>query len=144
MINKKLKVCPTCGEEKYLWNRKIGCKDCVAKSKSSPKNNKTGKNLKRSPIKKISPKMIPFLERYREKRDRYLEEHTTCEVYDCGKPSNNLHHKKGRRGYADDWARNNDIKLIEDERFFMACCETCHPQRIHEHPKWARKNGYLL
>lgn len=88
----------------------------------------------RKKIKQFSDKKLKELAKYRKKRDNYLTEHPVCEVYDCAKPSTNLHHKAGRDG-----------SLLTDERYFMACCSSCHPQRIHfESPAWARESGYLI
>ena len=50
-----------------------------------------------------------------------------CPVY--GVPitlESDVHHKKGRTGYADDWARENGISLLIDPRFFLACCRAGH------------------
>lgn len=104
--------------------------------------------LKRSttPIRKESKKLAQEKRKYTPLKKDYLESHTVCEVHDCDKPSTNLHHKKGRdrRMFADEWARENKISLLIDVRFFMACCETCHPQRIHENSEWAYLHGYLI
>lgn len=99
---------------------------------------------KKNRIPFFSEKKLNELATYRPVRDEYMKEHQYCEVHDCNKRSTNLHHKKGRIGFADSWAKINNIKLLWDIRYFMACCETCHPQRIHENPDWARKNKYLL
>lgn len=56
-----------------------------------------------------------------------------------------IHHKKGRsiNSYADQWAKENDIPLFIDPRFFLAVTREAH-QRIETHPKWAKENGYSL
>jgi hypothetical protein len=46
VIQSKKKKCPTCGKLDYLWNRKIGCKSCVANSNTITRKSK--------PIKKVS------------------------------------------------------------------------------------------
>lgn len=115
-----------------------GCSNAAreAKEDQTPK--------KRKPIKNISTSRIVDLATYRPIRDSYLSEHTQCEVRGCVRNSTNLHHKAGRQGYADQWARDSGIKLLWDVRYFMACCEKCHPKRIHEDPEWARVQGYIL
>lgn len=84
-------------------------------------------------IKLISDKKLEELAIYRPLRDKYLAEHPICEVKGCGRKTTNLHHKKGRIG-----------KLLFDTEYFMACCELCHPQKIHNNPVWSRENGYLI
>jgi len=95
---------------------------------------KTNKPLaKKRTINPVSDKRLEELATYRPLRDKYLAEHPTCEVRGCGRKTTNLHHKKGRIG-----------ALLYDVKYFMACCELCHPKGIHENPEWARKNGYLI
>ncbi len=60
----------------------------------------------------------------------YKESNPNCEC--CGNKATDIHHKNGRNG-----DRLNDVK------FFMSVCRTCHTY-IHEHPKEARENGYLI
>ena len=45
MIQSKKKKCPTCGNFDYLWNRKIGCKSCVANSNTITRKRKTIKKV---------------------------------------------------------------------------------------------------
>ena len=118
----------------------------IAKNKQKGRDSQVAKAVKRNSyiIPKFSAKRLSDLVTYRPIRDEYQKEHPICEVHDCDKPANNLHHKMGRIGFADDWARFEGIKLLWDVRFFMNCCETCHPQRIHENSEWAYKNGYLI
>lgn len=66
---------------------------------------------------------------YRLIREWYLTLIPWCER--CGKPSQEVHHTKGKLG-----------TLLADERFFMATCRACHTW-IHEHPKEARLQGWL-
>ena len=56
-----------------------------------------------------------------------------------------IHHKKGRsiNSYADQWAKENDIPLFIDPRFFLAVSRVGH-KKIETHPKWAKANGYSL
>lgn len=128
-LKAKKKICPTCGEEKYLWNKKVGCKECVAKSKKQLGGNKA--KLKRKPLSPISDKRKKQQAAYRVLREAYLKEHKVCEI--CGTPNpTDIHHKGGRME-----DKLNDFTNV------MALCRPCH-QRIHfESPQWARDNGYL-
>jgi len=104
--------------------------------------------LKRSgkPIRKVSVKRKGQLDIYSPLSKEYLIKHPVCEVYDCNNPSNQVHHKKGRdhNTFEDQWARDNNLSLLCDIRFFMACCGCCHPKRIHENPEWSYKHGYMI
>lgn len=126
-MRQKLKKCKVCGDEfkPFKTTDKFCSPDC-AFSKSTPAK-------KRKAIKPFSQKKLKDLATYRPLRDEYLINNPICEVHDCNKPTTNLHHKKGRRG-----------PLLYDVKYFMACCETCHPKRIHENPAWAREHGYIL
>jgi len=70
-------------------------------------------------------------------------EHPTCEVKGCFKPSNDLHHKAGRIGYADKYARDNGIKLLWDVRFFMAICRI-HHNKCDVDPVWAKESKCVI
>lgn len=56
-----------------------------------------------------------------------------------------IHHKKGRsiNSYADQWAKDNDIPILIDPRFFLGVSREGH-QWIETHPKQARELGYTL
>jgi len=56
-------------------------------------------------------------------------------------PATDIHHMKGRVGYADQWARDNDVPLLIDERHWLPVSRAGH-MRIEENPAWARKMGY--
>lgn len=85
---------------------------------------------------------------YPEVRKRFLE---MCIRVDATCPvkgthitlDSDIHHKCGRIGFADDWAREHDIPLLIDPRFFLAVSREGH-QWIEEHPGKARLIGYSL
>jgi len=88
---------------------------------------------KKKTINPISDKRLNELALYRPIRDKYLNENTSCEVRECDNKSTHIHHKNGREG-----------KMLYDYNYFMAVCNECHPEKIHENPAWARENGYLI
>jgi len=62
----------------------------------------------------------------------------------CGKEVDStfdIHHKAGRIGYADQWARDLDIPLLLDVRFFLPVDRECH-NWIELHPIVAKKRGW--
>lgn len=54
-----------------------------------------------------------------------------------------IHHTKGKQGFADQWARDNDISLLIDVRFFLAVSRDGH-QYIEANQTWSRERGYIL
>lgn len=70
------------------------------------------------------------LNRYKKARKAYLLEHPVCEVRGCGKPSEQIHHERGRIG-----------DLLTNDKYFLAVCAECH-QKIERFPKWAKEQGY--
>lgn len=97
------------------------CKDKNAKQKSGIKKH----------INKFSAKLINELAIYRPLRDNYMDEHVLCEVKDCNREAEDLHHKNGRG------------KNLYNVEFFMAVCRMHHAY-IHEHPSKSREDGYLI
>jgi hypothetical protein len=59
------------------------------------------------------------------------------------RPASQVHHKKGRHGYADEWAFEQEISLLHDQRFWLPVCPQCH-RRIEENPAWAYEREYSL
>jgi hypothetical protein len=58
-------------------------------------------------------------------------------------PATEVHHMKGRQGYGDRWAKENDIRLIHDQRYWLPVSREGH-QRIENKPSWAKQQGYTL
>ena len=79
----------------------------------------------------FADKRVTELAIYRSRRDKYMTEHPNCEC-NCGKPSQDLHHKNGRTG-----------KMVYNVKYFMAVSRECH-NRIHENPTLSRELGYLI
>lgn len=123
----KQKICDNdgCSVVFNLYNslQKYCSFDC---KKNNIKDKSTG-------IKPVSEKRSKQLEIYRTLRDSYLSDNPICEVKNCFNPTSNLHHKNGRVGV-----------MVYNTKYFMACCSSCHPKKIHENPEWARSMGYLI
>lgn len=54
-----------------------------------------------------------------------------------------VQHMSGKIGYADEWARENEVPLLLDVRFWMPLCLNAHIY-VNEHPKWSCENGYAF
>lgn len=117
-------ICNDCGEFKPIENRDLGlCATCN-------KSRRTCDDL------------------YPEVRKRFLDMCITvgahCPV--TGEEisrGSDIHHKKGRQGYADEDYRRQGITLLIDARYFLAVSRTGH-QWIETHPQEAKSLGYTL
>jgi hypothetical protein len=87
--------------------------------------------IRRTPIRRCSTKRAAQLRIYTKKRIAFLEANPVCQV--CGNArAGEVHHAWGRIG-----------ELLNAEEHWLAVCRWCHNE-IHNKPKWARANGYLL
>ena len=96
----------------------------------------------RRSIKRVSDKAITNNRVYSIERKKHLQENPQCAVYP-ELASTEIHHMKGRRGFADEWARNAGVPLLLDKRFWLAVSNKAH-KRITEDSKWALAKGYSV
>ena len=90
---------------------------------------KRGKSrLKRTPLRRRSKKRAKQERKYSSKRADWIKG-KRCAV--CSNKATEVHHTNGREG-----------NRLLDEEYWLAVCRICH-RAIHEHPEWARENGYL-
>lgn len=54
-----------------------------------------------------------------------------------------IHHMRKRRGFADEWARINNVSLYLDTRFWLAVSREGH-QWIEDNPKKSYELGYSI
>lgn len=88
--------------------------------------------IKIKSISNISEKRKEQLKKYRELRNSYMKQNKICEVDGCERLSEDLHHKNGRVG-----------EMVYNVVYFMAICRKHHIE-VHNNPKWARDNNYLI
>ncbi len=74
-------------------------------------------------------------QQYKELAPQWLSEHPRCER--CGRRSQEIHHKKGRK-YSED-----GIPLVLHTKYFMAVCVPCH-RYIHANPAESYENEWLI
>jgi hypothetical protein len=67
---------------------------------------------------------------YKKKARQFIKNNPMCKV--CGKPSESVHHQKGRVG-----------DLLLDQRYWLALCIKCH-QHFETHPQEAKKKGISI
>ncbi len=92
------------------------------------------------PIKPVSDKRKVENAKYTVLRIEFLgkPENKICFINGCNKPADTIEHTRGRKGYADEWARDNKISLYIDVRFFKPCC--CeHNLELERNPELAKE-----
>lgn len=118
--------CPTCGSEKT--ERNGFCASCNRRHRKE----ESAQVKEKKPIKKVSAKRAVDNQHYAKLRRDYLEAYSVCEVVECHRKSNQIHHMAGRSN-----------ELLTNVDLFLAVCDVCH-QRIHAEPIWAESNGYIV
>lgn len=100
--------------------------------KSEPKEKK--------PIPKVSKKRVKENREYTIKRLQFLSqpENLRCFIEGCNKRADTIEHLRGRKGFADDWARENNISLFLDTRFWKPCCNE-HNLELERNPELSRQ-----
>lgn len=128
-MNYKERKCKISG---FVWKQynslqKCPCNDCV---KEREEKKKPPVFKPKTPIKKVSDKRKKEQPIYDLKRILFLrkEENKHCVIQGtyCTGIATTVEHSAGRTGYYDDWARDNDISLLIDERFFKPSCSNCN------------------
>lgn len=110
--------------------------DCQKKCK---KPNLKLKSLNK-PIKKVSDKRKIENAKYTVLRIEFLgkPENKICFIDGCNKLADSIEHISGRKGFYDDWARENNISLFLDVRFWRPCC-LIHNLELENNPKLSKQ-----
>ncbi len=84
----------------------------------------------RQAIPKKSKKRIADDKVYNPARKKFiaLPENHFCFIDGCNARATTIEHTRGRKGFADDWARDNNISLYIDVRFWKPCCSFHNPE----------------
>ena len=94
----------------------------------------------RKPIPKFSKKREKENREYTIKRLLFLAqpENLRCFIDGCNKRADTIEHLRGRKGFADDWARENNVSLLLDVRFWKPCCNE-HNLELERNPELSQK-----
>lgn len=138
MDNFKLKLCADkdcCNEFKQYNSLQKYCGPaCINKNRKV--------NIKLKPINKInqiSSKRKALIPVYQKVRIEVLTEaNFKCFIDGCTNVANTIEHQMGRVGYADEWARENNITLYVDKRFLKACCMH-HNGELENNPELSKQ-----
>lgn len=135
MAQFKLKVCKVSGKEWKQYSSLQKCPCCIH-SKPQPKETKKYFIPKKSDKRKELDKV------YESLRIKILSEAKfVCFIEGCRNVANTLEHLAGRKGFYDQWARDNNIPLLVDERFLRPCCIP-HNGELETNPELAKKYQY--
>ncbi len=134
----KPKICKNteCNKEFAPYNSlQKYCSFSCAKSETKGLSKKP-----RKPIRTISKQRAKDLPKYIKLREEFLSkpENQVCFIDGCYNYATSIEHQRGRRGYADDWARENKISLYLDVRFWKPCCVECNLE-LERNPELSKK-----
>lgn len=133
--NQDTGLCGTCGFEMRKFERQQEKEEQkIEKKRTMIKNHQ-------SPIAKVSGKMAGVIVEYSKEKGIWIPG-KMCVVFP-DKPAIDVHHRKGKTGYADKWARTNGITLFMDKRFWYPVSREGHI-KITANTQWARDNGFDL
>lgn len=139
MDNHKLKQCK-CGAEFQPYNSFQKFCSGACKFKYGTKVNLKLKSFK--PINKVSDKRKILNTVYEKVRIEVLSEAKfVCFVYGCKNVANTVEHLMGRKGFADEWAKDNNIPLLIDKRYLKPCC-LVHNGELETNPELSKKYQY--
>lgn len=139
----KERICKVSGE---VWKQYNSLQKCPCSLCKEERNNvKSGRLVTKikKPIKKVTDKQKILNAKYSVLRIEFLgkPENKICPITKRG--TTDVHHKMGRIGFADQWARENNIPLLIDTRFWVSLSREGH-KYVEENPVWAKENGYSL
>ena len=129
-----------CGTEFRQYNSLNSYCSYECKRKYSKPANLKLKDCK--PIKKVSDKRKELNIVYEKVRIEILSEAKfKCFIDGCTNVANTIEHLMGRKGFADEFAKENNISLLIDKRYLRACC-LVHNGELETNPELAKKYQY--
>ena len=66
------------------------------------------------------------------------QENKICFIENCNKPADTIEHTAGRKGFYDQWAKENKISLLLDQRFWKPCC-SFHNLELENNPELSKE-----
>jgi hypothetical protein len=133
-----MEECLDCGSDKIEFDGR--CASCNHARRKEARQARQPKK-KQKPLRQVAPERSEELKIYYAEKAVWIK-NLMCAVFPTLK-AQDVHHKKGRDGYADDWARDNDVSLLLDKRFWLPVSRKGHIL-IDAKPEWAKKNGYTI
>ena len=141
-----------------MIKQKIGkCSECEQSAPEQPliagKCQRHYWQFRSTKWKKSEPKERKPIQKFSKKREKENREYTIKRLQFLAQPENlrcpitkekatDIHHVMKRIGYADEWARINNIPLLLDTRYWLAVSREGH-RWIHDNSIEAKELGYL-
>jgi hypothetical protein len=118
------------------------CTNLVCQGKFRELQKSKLKVVNKKPINKVSPKREALKKDYETVRIEVLSEAKfKCFIKNCNKTATTIEHLMGHKGFADQWARDNNIPLHIDKRYLRACCLP-HNGELETNPILAKEYQY--
>ena len=97
-------------------------------------------NYPKKSIPKVSDKRKVENLKYLAQRIVFLgkKENKICFIDGCKREATTIEHSAGRIGFYDDWARDNNVSLYLDQRFWKPCCHA-HNLELENNPELSKK-----
>jgi hypothetical protein len=134
---KKCKICSKEFTPRFKTTERHCSRECFNKEEKPNLKLKSPKK-----INQVSDKRKVLNEVYKIVRIEVLSEAKfKCFIDGCINVANTLEHLMGRRGFADDFARENNIPLLIDKRYLKACC-LVHNGELETNPELSKKYQY--
>jgi len=135
---KKCRSCSNAFTPKYKTTEVFCSLNCAKEGKKPDLKLKSFKT-----IPKVSKKRQVENLQYQVLRTEFLakKENQICPI--TRTEATTVHHKMGRIGFADQWARDNNISLYLDTRHWVSLSMEGH-KFVEENPEWSKDNGYSL
>lgn len=130
-------TCITEGCKNPVENKDTGL--CASCGHAERKLSRIKLQKDQKPIKQFSEKRSKLNSQYSAKAKRFIKG-KKCAVFP-ERPATQVHHMMGRVGYADEWARENEIPLLLDERYWLPTSDEGH-EKITNNSVWAWENQY--
>lgn len=130
--------CIDCGSDKIEANGR--CASCAHALRKAERQASRIKVV--TPIRKVSFNREKELLIYARKTKNFLLG-KWCGIHGHPCIPTQVHHQKGRQGYCDEWARENNVTALLDVRFWLPVCDEGHKE-ITEHSAEAIEKGYSL
>jgi len=130
----KEKVCKLSG---VVWKQYNSLQKCICE-----KCLEVNRKQKIKPIKQYSDKRKELNKVYEKLRIEVLSEAKfKCFIDGCTNVANTVEHLMKRKGYADEWAKENNIPLLIDKRYLRACC-LHHNGELERNSELSKKYQY--
>ena len=136
MANFKEKVCKLSG---VVWKQYNSLQKCQCEQCKAVQKNPIAKQKKVYTIPKQSEKRKALNPIYEKVRIEVLTEaNFVCFIDGCKRTATTAEHTMGRKGFADQWARDNNIPLLVDKRFLKPCCWQ-HNGELENNPELSKE-----